>query len=269
MRHILFVVILVVAVSAQVPQNTPCTTGVSDCCITGIEHVTIDGITYAHEVCRNRQVAACTPGCSCQGLCADSTAQCSCLDPTPSTTRTASQTRTPSATPSRTPSPSETATRTASPSRTQSPTSTRSASTTRSNSAFPSRSIGASHSATHTKAPSASGSRTPRPTPPGPLDTPSVTPTHFSRSPVPASASQTPAPKSASRSADASPHVALIVVLVVCAVCCLCLCVGVVAALGIYKKSRQRKYANVQMDDQGTESLAANAEHGLGDPDSQ
>ena len=227
----------VVALAQVPPANTPCTTSVSDCCITGIEHVTIDGVTYSHQVCRDRQVASCTSGCSCQGQCSDSSALCSCLDPTPTTTVTASGTPSPSQTPSITPSASETASQTR----------------TASHTAYPSRSLGSSPSSTGTP------SQTPPPR------SASVTPTRFIHVPSVVAHNQTHAP---TRSKTANTHVGVVVSLVVVAACCLCLCLCVVVGLGAGKRvwQRRRAYKSVNPPgDQDGASLAENAASGNDD----
>lgn len=74
--------LLVVGCIAQAPPNTPCTIASRDCCTSAIEHVTIGGIVYSHQICKDKTPLSCTQGCGCIGLCSDSTARCSCITPT-------------------------------------------------------------------------------------------------------------------------------------------------------------------------------------------
>ena len=73
---------LIMLCAGQAPPNTPCTTASRDCCTTSIEHVTIGGIVYSHQICKDKVPLSCTQMCGCTGVCSDSTARCSCITPT-------------------------------------------------------------------------------------------------------------------------------------------------------------------------------------------
>lgn len=142
-RLLLLFALAAVFVAAQAPANTPCTAAVSSCCTTRIEYVDIDGVTYSHQVCRDRVANGCTTGCRCEGVCDDLSAYCTCVDPTPSPTATASEspsgsaTATPSA--SLVPSASVTVSRSHGASPSVSPTQTTSNTPSATNSVSPSR----------------------------------------------------------------------------------------------------------------------------------
>lgn len=101
---------LIVLCVAQAPPNTPCSSAARDCCVTAIEHVTIGGVVYLHQVCTDKSPITCTVGCGCNGLCSDSTARCSCITPSPTMLPTMSLTSTVQPTNMYTPTPTSTST---------------------------------------------------------------------------------------------------------------------------------------------------------------
>jgi len=223
------VFLFLAVVFAQAPPDVPCQAGVSDCCITTLEDVVVDGIHYLHQICSNRAFPACSPGCGCAGLCADSTAYCTCVSPSTSPSTSPTAMGTPLSTPSQTPTSSYTAYPTPSHTRTRSAQATQT----------PSRSLGASPPPTRSSTPSV---------------TPSATRSNYTRSAHPSpSAPVTPPPRS---NRSIGPPLVAIIVSVVALCCGMCLCLAAALFCRRFKLRRVKRTEPVDDPDSDADNIA-------------